>query len=146
MVKSHKPWEGTSWIKQRALPKVPQVVVDGLVINDLGQMFEQMHLQFAKSAAIPANSAFVDTLPQQPQCSWPPFSQLELSEALATCSNASAPGPSHFSWEYFKLFLKDDIRLSCLLPTACQQHHLMWHLAVCFQDQQYHHHPKAEKG
>ena len=108
MVKCCKPWEGTNWIKQRALPKVPQVVVDGFIINDLDQMFEQMHSQFVQSAAIPANSAFVDMLPQRPQHLWPPFSQLELSKALAMCSNALAPGPSHFSWEYLKLFLKDD--------------------------------------
>lgn len=41
-------------------------------------------------------------------CSWLPFSVLELQEALLTCSNASALGPSHLSWEYLKLLLKDD--------------------------------------
>ena len=53
MVKSHKPWEGSNWIKQRTLPKVPQIVVDGQVINNLEQMFEKMHDQFAQTAAIP---------------------------------------------------------------------------------------------
>ena len=108
MVKSQKPWEGTSWIKQRALPKVPQISEDGRVITDLEQMFEKFHDQFAQSSATDTDMDFIESLPQCPTCSWPPFSQLELQDALTTCSNASAPGPSHMSWEYLKLFLKED--------------------------------------
>ena len=100
MVKSHKPWEGTGWIKQHALPKVPQIAEDGRVITGLAQMFDKFHEQFAQSAAIPTDMDFIDSLPKCPVHSWPPFSQLELQEALATCSNALAPGPSHMSWEY----------------------------------------------
>ena len=108
MVKSQKSWEGTGWIKQRSLPKVPQIVANGQVLNDLDQMFDKMHEQFMQSATTPAISDVIDELPQQDQQSWPEFSSLELDDALLTCSNASAPGPSHFSWEYIKIFLKDD--------------------------------------
>ena len=118
MVKSRKPWEGTSWIKQRALPKVPQIAVDGHVVNSLDQMFAQFHAQFAQTAAVPVGSEFVNELPQRPVRSWPPFSHLELREALSTCSTASSPGPSHFSWEYLKLFLKDDAFSSFFLTLA----------------------------
>ena len=108
MVKQRKPWEGTNWIKQRQMPKVPQLVDNGKVVNDISQMFDKMHQQFAQTAALPVKSSYLETLPQREECSWPPFSELELREALGTCANASAPGPSHFSWELLKLFMKDD--------------------------------------
>ena len=66
MVKSRKLWEGTGWIKQRVLPKVPQIVDDGQVLNDLDHMFDKMHAQFAQSASTPAQSDFIDGLPQRP--------------------------------------------------------------------------------
>ena len=66
MVRSQKPWEGTGWIKQCALPKVPQIVTNGQVLNDLSQMFDKMHDQFAHLASTPAESGFVDGLPQWP--------------------------------------------------------------------------------
>ena len=108
MVKQRKPWEGTGWIKQRQMPKVPQIVDNGRVLNDISQMFDKMHQQFTQSAALPVEASFLDTFPQQAERLWPPFSALELMEALGTCANASAPGPSHFSWELLKLFMKDD--------------------------------------
>ena len=74
--------------------------------------------QFAQSASIPALSDFVDNLPQRNVRSWPSFSVLELDEALLTCSSSSAPGPSHFSWEYLKIFLKDDTFKSFFLTLA----------------------------
>lgn len=64
MVKSRKPWEGTSWIKQCAIPKVPQIEVDGQVINSLDTFFDKMHKQFAQSASMPAMMDFIDSLPQ----------------------------------------------------------------------------------
>ena len=106
MVKIRKPWEGTGWIKQHALPKVPQIIDNSKVLYDLDQMFEKMHDQFAQSASMPAVSGFIDELPQQPVRSWPPFSSLELSEALLTCSNASMPGPSHLSGNIISSFSK----------------------------------------
>ena len=118
MVKSRKPWEGTRWIKQQALPKVPQIMDDGKVLNDLDKMFDKMHDQFSQSASIPAESNFIESLRQRPIRSWPPFSSLELQDALLTCSNASAPGPSHLSWEHMKLFLKDDAFRSFFLQLA----------------------------
>ena len=66
MIKSRKPWEGTGWIKQQPLPKVPQIVLNGQVLNDLDQMFDKMHEQFAQSAMTPTMSDFVDNLPQHP--------------------------------------------------------------------------------
>ena len=108
MIKRRKPWEGTGWIKQRAMPKVPQIVHNGEVLNDIDRMFNTMHNHFALSASMPIESDFIDSLPSRPCRTWHEFSELELNEALNTCSTASAPGPSHLSWEYLKIFCKDD--------------------------------------
>ena len=108
MVKSRKPWEGTSWIKQRTMPKVPQIKNNGQVVNSLDLLFDKMHEQFAQSALLPAATDFIKGLPQRDIRPWSPFSALKLNDALLTCSNASAPGPSHLYWEYLKLLLKDD--------------------------------------
>ena len=43
---------------------------------------------------------------------------LELDDALLTCSSVSAPGPSHLSWEYIKIFLKDDAFRSFFLKLS----------------------------
>ena len=108
MVKSRKPWEGTSWIKQHAMPKVLQIEINGQFVNSLDMFFDKMHEQFAQSASLPAATDFIEGLPQRDTRSWSQFSVLELQDALLTCSNASVPGPSHLSWEYLKLLLKDD--------------------------------------
>ena len=100
------------------MPKVPQIVDNGKVLNNISQMFDKMHTHFVQSAAIPSASDFVDSLPQRDMRSWPAFSELELMEALATCSNSSAPGPSHFSWELLKLFMKDDMFKAFFLKLA----------------------------
>ena len=118
MVKQRKPWEGTGWIKQRQMPKVPQIVDNGRVLNDISHMFDKMHQQFAQTAALPGDRDYLDKFTQRDERSWPPFSALELTEALATCANASAPGPSHFSWELLKLFVKDDAFRAFFLQLA----------------------------
>ena len=73
MVKQRKPWEGTNWIKQRQMPKVPQLVENGKVLNDISQMFNKMHQQFAQTAALPVKTDSVNTLPQREECTWPLF-------------------------------------------------------------------------
>ena len=108
MINTQMPWEGTGWIKQCSLPKVPQIVDNGQVLNDLDKMFNRMHEQFAQSASTPVLTDLIDGLPQRATHSWPLFLSLELDDVLLTCSNTSVPGPSHLSWEYIKIFLKDD--------------------------------------
>ena len=85
MVKSRKPWEATSWIKQCAMPKVPQIESNGRVVNSLDTLFHKMHEQFAQSMSTPAATYFIEQLPQHDSRSWPPFSGHELKDALLTC-------------------------------------------------------------
>ena len=109
MVENNWPWEGTGWIKQRALPKVPQLQnVQDLPITNLDELFSTLHSHFDKASNLPCDLDFIKSFPQKPTHSFPPFSQAELEDTIKTCSNMSAPGPSHLSWKLLKVFLKED--------------------------------------
>lgn len=72
-------------------------------------MFHVFHQQFVPSRdSVDINFDFIQSLPSWPACNFMPFSAMELTEALATCSTASAPGPSHMSWALLKLFFAND--------------------------------------
>ena len=79
------------------------------MINKLNPMFEAFHCQLAPPC--PDNvidHAFIHSLPEQQSRDFVPFSHMELSEALASCSTSSAPGPLHMLWALLKLFFADD--------------------------------------
>ena len=55
---------------------------------------------------------------------------LEMSEALKTCSNISAPGPDHITWRYLKSILADDIcafGILSLTNSCITLQHWPWH-------------------
>ena len=110
MVKYHKPWMGTCWIKDRPIPKVPQICSsNGHTINKLQPMFDAFQHQFQPTLDGQADLAhpFLDALPSKASHPFAPFSLAELLEVLGMCLMASAPGPSHMSWSLLKLFLAD---------------------------------------
>ena len=93
MIKNNKPWEGTGWIKQCALPKVPQLVnTDNKHIVNLDELFFTFHSHFDKASSSAYDPSFVDQFPQKDTRSFPPFSKAELTDAINTCNNSSAPG------------------------------------------------------
>ena len=111
MIKHCKPWLGMWWIKDHPIPKVLQICsVEGQTINELQPMFEAFQQQFQPTldGQTNLNHPFLDALPSKPSQPFALFSLTELRKALATCSLASAPGPSHMSWSLLKLFLTDD--------------------------------------
>ena len=98
MVKHCKPWLGTCWIKDCPIPKVPQLcTAQGNTINELLPMFDAFQHQFQPTAEcnIDLSHPFLQSLPEKPAHPFVAFSSVERCEALATCSPASAPGPSH---------------------------------------------------
>ena len=111
MVKQCKPWLGMHWIKDRPIPKVPQIqTAQGSTINKLQPMFEAFQGQFQPNLAsdCDASHAYLQALLAKPPRTFNPFSAAELHEALSSCSSSSAPGPSHMSWALLKMFLADD--------------------------------------
>ena len=71
-------------------------------------MFKVFHQQFAPSMDNIFDADFIQSLPQREVWPFIPFSEVELKEALSTCSITSALGPSHMSWRLLKLFFADD--------------------------------------
>ena len=109
MIENNKPWEGTGWIKQRALPKVPQLCnSQNAPITSLDELFSMLHTQFDKASNNLCNLELIHSFPLKPTQSFPPFSKAELEDAIKTCSNSLAPSPSYLLWKLLKIFLKDD--------------------------------------
>ena len=53
-------------------------------------------------------TSVLDEVPSQATRFWVPFSLLEMQEALKACSNVSAPGPDHITWQYLKVILANN--------------------------------------
>ena len=112
MVKHRKPWLGTHWIKDRPIPKVPQIQMAlGHTINELQPMFDAFQSQFQPTvdSNIDVMHPFLHSLPEKLARPFVAFSLAELHEALATCSSSSVLGPSHMSWSLLKKFVADDV-------------------------------------
>ena len=91
--------------KQRALPKVPQLRNNhNKPITKLDELFHVLHSHFDKATNIAYDADFI----RKATRSFPPFSLAELEDAIKTCANSSAPGPSQLSWRLLKAFLRDD--------------------------------------
>ena len=55
-----------------------------------------------------------------------PFSLLEIQEALKACSNVSAPGSNHITWQYLKVILANNtyaVDILSLANTCLVLHH-----------------------
>jgi len=50
----------------------------------------------------PVDLRILDAIPSLPVQEWKPFSMLELTQALHTCSSMLAPGPDHVTWGMLK--------------------------------------------
>jgi len=60
----------------------------------------------------------LDPLPTLQERDWPPFSALELTDALASCSSRSSPGPDHITWVHLKVILESHKAIPILLDLA----------------------------
>ena len=69
MVKYCKPWTGMRWIKDRPIPKVPQIhTQQGHMINELHPMFEVFQHQFQPElkGRVDLSHPFLSVLPTKP--------------------------------------------------------------------------------
>jgi len=104
-----------SWVKQRKLPTVEAIRYQGLPYNSLPDLWNVLHSSYNAAAnRLVQLSILDDVLCLAPQ-PWVSFSMLEMSKALKTCSNVSAPGPDHITWRYLKSILADGICASSIL-------------------------------
>ncbi|KAH9932138.1 uncharacterized protein BXZ73DRAFT_34582, partial [Epithele typhae] len=97
---SQRVWDLLSWVKPRRMTSSAGMCrADDSVITMDTDLAEEFDRTFHKAADRPCDLSIVDELPSDPARDWPPFSALELTDALATCSPKSAPGPDHLTWK-----------------------------------------------
>ncbi|KAF8628638.1 hypothetical protein AX15_003772 [Amanita polypyramis BW_CC] len=56
----------------------------------------------------------INDLPTRPQRQWYRISSYEITEAIKTTTNTSAPGYSNISWKHLKMLLRDDEFLTAI--------------------------------
>ena len=98
-----------SWVKQRKLPAVEAIRYQGLPCNSLPDLWYALHSSYNAAANCSVQLSILDDVPCLAPWPWVSFSMLEISEALKTSSNVSAPGPDHITWRYLKSILADGV-------------------------------------
>jgi len=85
-----------------------------------------LHQSYNTAANYSVDFSVLDEVLSQATCSWVPFSLLEMQEALKACSNVSAPGPNHITWQYLKVILANNtyaVDILSLANTCLVLHH-----------------------
>ena len=67
-----------------------------------------LHQSYNAAANRSVDLSVLDEVPSQATRSWVLFSLLEMQDALKACSNVSAPGPNHITWQYLKIILANN--------------------------------------
>ncbi|PPQ90926.1 hypothetical protein CVT25_007820, partial [Psilocybe cyanescens] len=67
----------------------------GQPCHALPQLWDALHNTYNLVSDRAFDIGILDSIPNMPVRGWVPFSALEMREALASCSNVSAPGPDH---------------------------------------------------
>ena len=83
-----RPWNLKSWTGPCSVPSLERVSYRGKPCTSEGELFSALHSTFTSaSGRSPDMSRFGDTVDPIPEREWNCFSEAELVEALAGCSN-----------------------------------------------------------
>jgi endonuclease/exonuclease/phosphatase family metal-dependent hydrolase len=118
---NHCPWDLMSWVKMCKLPAIDAIRYQGQPCNTPGELWNGLQNTYNSAQGRPASAVLSDILPAHPHRSWMPFTMNKLEECLRTCSNTSAPGPDHLTWQYLKSIVIDNdcANLFLCLGNAC---------------------------
>ncbi|KAI0696355.1 hypothetical protein BC835DRAFT_1272032, partial [Cytidiella melzeri] len=83
------------------------VYSEGSPINEPEKVSKTFQKQFTPANPCQVDMSLLKEIPQQQPQEFPPFSKLEVCEALANTSNFSTPGPDHASWFWLKRVVTD---------------------------------------
>jgi Endonuclease-reverse transcriptase len=97
-----RPWDLTSWVKERNLPSHEAISYQGAPCMGLDDLWTVLDGSYNATSGRQVDLSFLDPLPPEPVRAWVPFSLLEFREALSVCAKRSAPGPDHVTWLYLK--------------------------------------------
>src|SRR5262249_51414047 len=70
--------------------------------HTLPDLWNGLHSTYNATSDCPIAANVLEGSPEFADCSWTAFSSLELKEAIQLCSNNSAPGPDHVTWQHLK--------------------------------------------
>ncbi|KXN92747.1 hypothetical protein AN958_02522, partial [Leucoagaricus sp. SymC.cos] len=105
------PWDLMPWVKDCKLPPARAIVHNNKPCHSLDVLWQAFDQTYNSASNRPINACVLDDLPNIPERKWMPFSLLELTEALKSCSNMSMPGLDHISWAHLKMLLSVDDRI-----------------------------------
>ena len=80
-----------------------------------------LHSTFNTALHCQVDIKILNEIPKKLTSPWPSFSKEEFRIVIASCNNASAPGPDKLSWSYLKIILKDNECLGIIISitNAC---------------------------
>ncbi|KAJ2926188.1 hypothetical protein H1R20_g10900, partial [Candolleomyces eurysporus] len=95
-------WDLMEWVKEHKNPPCKAIQFEGWPCHNLGDLWNTLHSIYNAVSDRPDDFSILEELPDEPECPWPKFSQLELKLALEVCS---ALGPDHITWQHLKQIL-----------------------------------------
>jgi len=87
----------------------------------MDDLWNALHNTYNSAAGREVDLSVLDPLPTLQERDWPPFSALELTDSLSSCSSRSSPGPDHITWVHLKAVLENEksVQLLVTLADAC---------------------------
>ncbi|KAF5314436.1 hypothetical protein D9619_011855 [Psilocybe cf. subviscida] len=100
-VKSKRPWDLMNWVQQRKLLPCEAIQYQGQPCHDMSVLSDTLHGTYNVASGC-----------------------FELTDAVLSCANSSAPGLDHIKWTHLKYLVKDAhchkrlLYHSCVIPIA----------------------------
>ena len=115
------------------MPAVEAICFQRQPCNDLPDLWSALYQSYNAAADRSIDLSVLDEVPSQATRPWVTFSMLEMQEALKACSNVSAPGSDHITWQHLKLILANHSCAVCILSLAntCVS---LWHWPRHFKE------------
>ncbi|PPQ94597.1 hypothetical protein CVT25_010605 [Psilocybe cyanescens] len=88
---------------------------DQTLTAQVTQLWDALHNTYNSASDRAFNINILNSIPDMPVRGWVPFSALEMREALASCSNVSAPGPDHIKWSHLKMLMRGPTHVFTIL-------------------------------
>ncbi|PPQ95966.1 hypothetical protein CVT25_000409 [Psilocybe cyanescens] len=123
-ITNKRTWDCMTWVQQHKLPPCEAIQYQGQPCHTLPQLWDTLHNTYNSASDRPFNINVLDFIPDMSVQGWVPFSALEMQEALASCSNVSAPAPDHIKWSHLKMLMHGPTHVFTVLlslANACLQ-------------------------
>ena len=109
------------WVKQCKLPACEAIQYNGQPRHQMSKLWDALHNTYNSASGQEVDLSVLDPLPTFQESDWPPFSALELTDVLSSCSSRSSPELDHIMWVHLKAVLenKKSLQLVVTLANAC---------------------------